>query len=356
MRIAWLIQELKRGGGHRVCIEVSKVLAGRGHDVYILVPRGRLLVTVPQPLQVIQCGVPFDHAIKSILFNGPAILRNLPKVDLILSTMPYMGILNTIATWYRPARGVHFVMADDYHLFDDRSLIKSTFLLSLHKLSVLISYRLPIPVVANSEWTRDQVAKHGPRPKYILNPGVDPEIFKPMERETKTTGTYRIATMPRKHRSKGWAELIDALNLLWMERQDFRVVGITQDPIITEPCQFPLEIVSPSNDQELVQLLQSADIFVSSSRMEGIPLPPLEAMATGVPVVATNIGGIREYAVHGVNAWLVSVNLPAAMKVGIGKLLDNPEMRNQLRGEGLKTIQRFTWQSWVDGLEKILAE
>jgi len=356
MRIAWLIQELKRGGGHRVCIEVSKVLAQRGHQVYILVPKGRWLVRVPEPLQVIECGNIFDHPIKSILFNGPAILRNLPEVDLILSTMPYMGILNTIATRYRPARGVHFVMADDYHLFDDRSLIKSTFLLSLHKLSVRVSYRLPVLVIANSQWTRDQVAKYGPRPKYILNPGVDSEVFKPIERPAKATGTYRIAAMPRKHVSKGWGELMDALNLLWAERQDFQVIGITQDPVITEPCQFPLEIVSPPDDQELVRHLQSADLFVTSSRMEGIPLPPLEAMACGVPVVATDIGGIREYAVHGVNAWLVSVNLPAALKNGIGRLLDDSETRDRLRKEGLNTIRRYTWDSWVDGLEKILVE
>jgi glycosyltransferase involved in cell wall biosynthesis len=354
MRIAWLIQELKKGGGHRVCVEMSKELTRRGHQVTILVPKGRLIAKPPEPIQVIECGTSIANPMKSIPLNGPAILRNIPPADFVFSTMPYMGIINTIATWLRPVRGVHFIMADDYHLFNDRSLIKSSFFLALHKLTVLISYRLPVLIIANSSWTRERVAAYGPRPKYILRPGVNLEWFKPAKRKIKQTGTFKIAAMPRKHPMKGWPMLADALNRLWEQRRDFQVLAITQDTLSYENCHFPVKSVAPEDDAELVRYLRNADLFAAPSTSEGIPLPPLEAMACGVPVVGTNIGGIREYAVHNENSWLVPVNSPTDMKTGINHLLDNPDLRNKLRANGLETAKRFSWTAYVDELLKIL--
>jgi glycosyltransferase involved in cell wall biosynthesis len=356
MRIAWLIQELKHGGGHRVCLEVSKVLAQRGHEVVILVPKGRLLTEVPEPLKVIECGKPFDHPIKSILFNGPAMLRNLPRVDVVISTMPYMAFLNTIATWFRPVRGVHYIMADDYRLFDDRTLIRSTFMLSLHKLSTMISYRLPLTILVNSTWTKNQVAGVGPTPKYILPHGVKTDIFKPSKQKPESPHAFRLATVARKHAYKGWPDLVESLNLLWDERQDFELTAITQDPIVTEGCRFPVTLVSPKDDPELVSYLQSADVFLFASHHEGFGLPPLEAMACGIPVVSTDLDGMREYAVHDVNSWLVSVGSIQDMADGIRHLLDNPELRNRLSIEGLKTAGDFSWQKVVDRFEQILDE
>ena len=356
MKIAWLIQELKHGGGHRVCLEISKILAERGHEIVILVPKGRLLTDVPEQLKVIECGKPFDHPIRSILFNGPAMLQNLPKVDLIISTMPYMGFLNTFATWFRPVRGVHYVMADDYRLFDDRTLIHSSFMLGLHKLSTMISYRLPLLIMVNSTWTQNQVAEIGPRPKYILPHGVKTEIFKPSKSKPKSPEVIKLATVARKHAYKGWPDLVDSLNHLWDERQDFELTAITQDPIVTDECRFGVSVVSPKDDSELVSYFQSSDIFLFPSHHEGFGLPPLEAMACGIPVVSTDLDGMREYAVHNVNAWLVPLGSKQEMTNGIRHLLDNPQLRNRLSIEGLKTAKRFSWQKVVDMFEQILDE
>jgi glycosyltransferase involved in cell wall biosynthesis len=354
MRFAWLIQELKKGGGHRVVVEISRELTRRGHQATILVPKGRLIAEPPESIEVIECGWTIRNPLLSIPLNGLPLLRKLPKVDVVFSTMPYMGILNTLAHWFRGTKAVHFVMADDYHLFDDRSLIKSSIPLALHKMTVRISYQLPVIIIANSQWTKERVAKYGPEPKYVLNPGVNLEIFKPKERKIKETGVFKIAVMPRKHIMKGWGILSEALNLLWQERQDFEVIAITQDPVSYQNCKFPITSVSPKGDVELVSYLQEAGLFATASTSEGISLPPLEAMACGIPVVGTDIGGIREYAVHGVNAWLVPINSPQEMKDGIQHLLNHPELRKQFTQQGIETAHRFTWQVQVDKLMQIL--
>jgi glycosyltransferase involved in cell wall biosynthesis len=322
--------------------------------VVILVPKGRIRTNVPESLFVIECGRDFGNPIKSILYNGPALLRNLPDVDLVLSTMPYMAFLNTVATWLRPTRGIHFIMADDYHLFDDRTLLKTWWQLGLHKMSVWLSYRLPLVMVANSVWTRDRVSRIGPKPEYIINPGINPEVFKPNVQEPGQADVFQLATVARKHAAKGWGELVEGLNLLWQERQDFQLTAITADSISVDACKFPVSIVTPEGDEELVKQLQAAHLFIFPSRMEGFGLPPLEAMACGVPVVSTDIDGIKEYAQHDVNAWLVPVNSPVEMSAGVRHLFDNPEVRMRLRAEGLKTAAQYSWKAFVDKLEPLM--
>jgi glycosyltransferase involved in cell wall biosynthesis len=310
-------------------------------------------MNVPAPIEVIECGRPRSNPILSILLNGPSLLKNLPRVDRVFSTMPYMAFLNAIARWFRGAKGVHFIMADDYRLFDDRTLIRSSFLLWLHKLSVRISYRLPLVMIVSSQWVSEQVSQLGLRPEHILCPGVNPEVFKPGENRSRLSGTFQLVTVARKHISKGWSELVKALNLLWEERQDFTLTAITADPISASECRFPASVVSPTEDLELVRYYQQGDLFLFTSRMEGFGLPPLEAMACGVPVISTDIGGIQEYAMHGVNAWLVPVNAPMEMKDSIQLLLDDVSLRDRLRQRGSETARCFTWQAFVDKLEQI---
>ena len=90
------------------------------------------------------------------------------------------------------------------------------------------------------------------------------------------------------------------------------------------------------------QALERLSVFVLSSWMESCPMALLEAMAAGVPVVATNVGGVPEIAVDG-TAQLVRPGDDAALAAAIGRLLDDADLRErQARAARQRVLSRFT--------------
>jgi glycosyltransferase involved in cell wall biosynthesis len=95
-------------------------------------------------------------------------------------------------------------------------------------------------------------------------------------------------------------------------------------------------------------LLAGAAVFVYPSRYEGFGLPPLEAMACGVPVVATAAGSLPE--VLGDAALLVPVGQPAALAAAIDRVLTDDALRARLIEAGRRRAAAFSWRSSGDAL------
>jgi glycosyltransferase involved in cell wall biosynthesis len=80
-------------------------------------------------------------------------------------------------------------------------------------------------------------------------------------------------------------------------------------------------------------LMGAADAIVLSSHWEGLPLSALEALASGTPLVATEVRGLRELVVDGENALLVPEE-PEALAAGLRRVLDDPELAARLAAAG----------------------
>ena len=83
------------------------------------------------------------------------------------------------------------------------------------------------------------------------------------------------------------------------------------------------------------------DIFVLPSILEGFGIVLLEAMAAGIPVVATNVNGIKEVVINMHSGLLVPSKDPEAIADAVIRLIDNPELRKSLIQEGLKRAKLF---------------
>lgn len=94
-------------------------------------------------------------------------------------------------------------------------------------------------------------------------------------------------------------------------------------------------------DNDVPALLGGAIGFVFPSRYEGFGLPPLEAMACGTPVIATNVSSLPE--VVG-NAGLLVAPEVRPLAEAMQRLLDDPPLRDQLRERGLKRVAQFSWE------------
>jgi glycosyltransferase involved in cell wall biosynthesis len=95
-------------------------------------------------------------------------------------------------------------------------------------------------------------------------------------------------------------------------------------------------------------LLRGATLFAYPSLYEGFGLPPLEAMSAGTPVVTTSSGGIPEVVDDA--AIVVPPGDTDALAGGLARVLDDPELVDQLRARGFANIARFSWDRTADEL------
>lgn len=97
-------------------------------------------------------------------------------------------------------------------------------------------------------------------------------------------------------------------------------------------------------DNEMISALyQEADVMINPSLVDNMPISILEALASGVPVVSTDVGGIPFLVKHEKNALLVPPARPDAMARAMLRVLNDPVLAGHLADEGLKLAQEYTW-------------
>jgi glycosyltransferase-like protein len=101
---------------------------------------------------------------------------------------------------------------------------------------------------------------------------------------------------------------------------------------------------------------RAADAFAFPSVKEGFGLVVLEALAAGLPVVASDIPVFAEYLEDGRNALLVAPGDAGALAGGLGRLAADPELRRRLAAGGAPLLDRFTWAASAASHRKIYAE
>lgn len=103
----------------------------------------------------------------------------------------------------------------------------------------------------------------------------------------------------------------------------------------------------------------AADIFLNTNNEDNMPVSVIEAGAMGLPVVATEVGGIRDLLTHEENALLVPDNDVEAMTEAVRRLLNEPSLAGRISENGRRLAERSSWEQvlpqWESVFEKAMA-
>jgi glycosyltransferase involved in cell wall biosynthesis len=212
----------------------------------------------------------------------------------------------------------------------------------------------------------------------VVNPGVDTVLFRPrpadreaLRRELDLPSDVPIVTLLARFQVvKGHDVFLDAARLLADRFPTARFViagenafGVSadeafrrrilgrarSDPVLRERVTFLGWTEHPE------RLLAASDVLVCSSRFESYGMALVEAMACGLPVVSTQVGGPSETVLDGVTGYLVPPERPDLIADRVAVLLGNPGLRQQMGTQGRRrTEARFESRQYAAAVSAVI--
>jgi glycosyltransferase involved in cell wall biosynthesis len=226
-------------------------------------------------------------------------------------------------------------------------------------------------IIAVSDGIRGELVASGLRPERIVTiknavplPGGEEEVRRRrrVQREAGTLdeGDFVLGYVGRLSSEKGVRMLIEAVSILRNEGKPIRLVVVGDGP---ERCDLE-ELARQKSladqvwfagfQEEVGGWLPAFDAFVLPSLTEGTPLALLEAMAMGVPVIATAVGGVPKVVTDGINGLLVQAGDALSLAERIRDLQASPSLRERLSRRGREEISaRYNIHHWCGEIERL---
>jgi len=192
---------------------------------------------------------------------------------------------------------------------------------------------------------------------FVVPNGIDTTVFNP-DPSVRAGRDPFLLMVGGRHPHKNVSETLD-MSQYW--RNDYRLIIASCPPgshrRTLERKVFDLgladrvEFKSFLTHDELLHLYQGATALLYTSRMEGFGIPPLESLACGTPVIASDISALRE--VLGEAVQYIKLGNPQSWIEAINSLSDSSAVNSRLV-EGQKVLSKFTWNNSVNALEHAL--
>lgn len=174
-----------------------------------------------------------------------------------------------------------------------------------------------------------------------------------------TNEDFLVGSVGRLDEQKGHIHLIDAIAALLPNHPQIKSVILGEGPLHAE-LQTRIDSlgIGPTmgllgEQDEITAWLSAFDAFVLPSLWEGIPNALLEAMALGLPVIATDVDGIPEALVHGLSGLVIKPGDPKAIATALQDLIEDKALSANLGNEAKKVVsENFTLAPMIERYEK----
>ena len=381
LRIAMLTYSLRPRGGVVHALEISEALAARGHEVELIAlgPPGESFFREPTvPSRIVRYetirDAPFDERIMAMLAayrDGLADPLAEGRFDLIHSQDCLSA---NAALELRDAGIVPHVIRTVHHVDDftspslvecqDRSILRPDALLCVSEPWI---DRLAEPV-RRPRRARRQRRRHPPLPA-----GARRRRAPALPGRVRPRRPVRGAGDRRDRAAQGLADAARGIRPAARARARARPAAgrrRRRDAVRLPPRGRPLQRAArgartrttacacsaASRTGSIESLYRAADVFAFPSTKEGFGLAALEALASGLPVVASELDEFAAYLSDGENAVLVPVGDGDALGAALARLGRDPGLRGDLRAGGLRIAGEFTWERAAIAHERVYDE
>lgn len=213
--------------------------------------------------------------------------------------------------------------------------------------------------LAVSEAARHSVcSRMGTAPMEIVPNGADVEIFSEARPATDLPPGRRLLFVGRLEPRKGFPVAVRAFAQLAAEYPDLHLVVVGDGEqrgaidMLPPAVKGRVRMLGKVSYEALPTYHRASDIFVSpATGSESFGIVLVEAMAAGLPLVASDIAGYREVARHESEGLLVQPSDPAALAGGVRRILNDPALAQRLGENGFRRSRSFAWDRIIDRLE-----
>jgi glycosyltransferase involved in cell wall biosynthesis len=360
------VMELARGGGPRNVFILSKWLSESGYDCAVqrmwppipqedvetygarMVERGPTNTPPATPVRTARThhlrAPPWAITDYSVAFQIPGSIVELPRrprADVYIATSWQSAIPTYFTSRRMAAPMLYFVQADEttFSRFPPfRRLAEKT-------------YRLPVTRFTQSMWLKDFLERAYGGEVHYIGMGIDHEAFYPRSLPRERV----VFTVARSDPNKGFSVFVQAMKLLSARQKDFQVLIAGERRMVEgSGFGFPFTYLGWINDDHLLADLYARSIFVNTGLQEALPMPPLEAMASGSSVVVSDIPGAREYSRNGVNCLLTTPGNPRDVADKVEQLLESDQLRSHIAHGAVETASSYTWEAAVHRLAALV--
>jgi len=241
-----------------------------------------------------------------------------------------------------------------------------------------IAQQADLLIASTADESAELVRTYGAVPErvFVVPPGVDLSVFQPVDRDEARRkigyGPGRLLLfVGRLERLKGVEVAIRALALLRDRNHDDvrllilgedskdgdegekdRLKAVAADVGVRDRVDFLGSVAH----HELPYFYSAADVCVMPSYSESFGLVGLEAQASGRPVVGSDVSGLRSVIRDQVSGYLIAGHDPAEYAERIGRLLEDPELAQQMGRRGRLLAQRYSWTRTADRLRELFED
>jgi len=225
-------------------------------------------------------------------------------------------------------------------------------------------------VIALTEDIKREIEKICDRDVYVIPNGIDLERFENLSKEQSRgkleikQGEQIIIYVGRFRPEKGVQYLIQAMDIIRQKDANARLILGGEGPEegnlkrLVEQLNLGacINFAGQIPNEKVPEYMTASNVFVLPSLSEGFGIVNLEAMASGLPIVASKVGGLPEIITDGENGFLVEPKNPEQIAERVLLLLKDDELKGKISRSNKEKAKRYSWKNVVERLEQIYKE